>query len=80
MGIIVGIVMAVIGTLMCIFNEKMLAAFGRIPSFEEHFRFEGGSRFFYLLLGLILIVIGFMLIFGLFEALALSILGPIFRL
>lgn len=78
--IIVGIVLIVAGLLTSIYNEQMLRTFGAVPFAEEYFRTSGGSRLFYILLGVFSALIGFMLVTGLFEGLVVGLLGPLFRL
>lgn len=77
--IIVGIVMIVAGLLCSIYNEKVLNTFGQVPFAEEYFRTSGGSRLFYILLGVASALIGFLLVTGLFEGLVIGTLGSLFK-
>jgi len=80
MSIFVGIILIPIGILVSIYNEQMLRTFGQVPFAEDYFRLSGGSRLFYILLGVATALIGFMLVTGLFGGLVMGLLGPLFKL
>lgn len=79
MKIILGILFAVAGACISIFNEKMLDTFGRVPFAEKYLETSGGSRLFYVLLGVLVVFIGFTLIFNLYDQLLGFVLGPLIR-
>jgi hypothetical protein len=79
MKIIFGIILSVIGASMSIYNEKVFGMFGRVPFAEKYFESAGGSRLFYVALGVITVFIGFTLIFNLYDQLMSFILGPLIR-
>ena len=61
---IIGIIFIAIGVVMIIFSEKLLQTFGRIRWAEQHLGMEGGTRLFYKLLGMAVILFAFMLMSG----------------
>ncbi len=63
--ILVGLLMIVVGLLMCWKTEWFLRIVGRIEWAEVHF--GGGSRFFYKMLGIAIILIGFLAVTNLFD-------------
>lgn len=77
--IIVGIILIPVGILVSIYNEQMLRIFGQVPFAEEYLRTSGGSRLFYILLGVFTAIVGFMLVTGLFGGLVIGLLGPLFK-
>lgn len=79
MSTVVGIILIPVGILVSIYNEQMLRTFGTVPFAEEYFRLSGGSRLFYILLGVLTSVIGFFLVTGLFAGLVMGTLGPLFK-
>lgn len=78
MRIFVGSIFVVIGALMVIKSEWLLENFGSISWAEEHLGAEGGSRLMYKLIGIAIILIGFMLITNLLGGIILSIFSPLF--
>ena len=78
MRIIWGLLIATAGTLMVIYGEKIYEAFGTVPFAEKYLGTEGGSRLFYKLLGIVVIVLGFLIMTNLFGALFFGLLGGIF--
>lgn len=77
--IIFGLILTIGGAFMTIKSEGFLMTFGRVPWAEENLGAEGGSRLFYQLLGILLIIVGFMFITGLtsgiFEWMARNLFG-----
>ena len=65
MGIVVGLIMALIGLLMTWKTEWLITNFGKLNWPEQHLGSEGGTRLFYKLLGIGLIILGFMTMTGL---------------
>ncbi len=78
MRILVGFIFVIVGALITIKSEWMLASFGRIATFEKFIKTEGGSRLFYKLFGILGIFFGFMMITNLHKAFLLWLLTPLF--
>jgi len=77
--IILGFILVIIGALIVIKAEWFFQNFGRVPWAESHLGAEGGSRLFYKLIGLVIIIIGFLVITNLIGNLILFIFSPILR-
>ncbi|HEX9664853.1 MAG TPA: hypothetical protein VGA49_03465 [Patescibacteria group bacterium] len=79
MRIILGIILAVVGAVITIKSEALFRTFGRVPFAEKYLGTEGGSRLFYQLLGVLIIIIGFMfitnLVGGIFDWIGRSLFG-----
>lgn len=75
---IIGIIAIIVGALMVIKSDAMLQAFGRVDWAEQHLGTSGGTRLFYKLLGIIIIIIALMGITGFLGSLILNIFGPLF--
>lgn len=80
MHIVIGFILVVIGIGIALKPDAMLKAFGRVPWFEKHFGSEGGSRLFFQLLGVALIIAGFLIVTGILQRNLFSFLFPYFRL
>lgn len=74
-----GLIIVFIGSLIIVKREWFLANFGRMEFFEEKLGIYGGSRFAYLLIGLIAIFVGFSITFGLINGLLGWMLSPLIR-
>lgn len=70
---IFGIIAILIGFIIIWQSEWMLQNFGRIDWAEIHLGADGGTRLFYKLLGLIIIIIAFLYMSGFIEGLLISI-------
>ncbi|MBI5729173.1 MAG: hypothetical protein HY983_02965 [Candidatus Magasanikbacteria bacterium] len=66
------------GAAMIIKTEWLIQNFGTSAWAEEHLGYNGGSRLLYKLIGLIIILIGFLLVTNLFEGFLLGTIGRIF--
>jgi hypothetical protein len=77
--IILGIIFCVIGTFITFKSEWILREFGRTEFAEKYFPFEGGSRFFYKLIGIIIIFVGFLTIGGIHLTILNWIARTLFR-
>jgi len=75
--ILIGLGLIVVGFLISWKSEWMLRNFGRIGWAEEHIGLEGGSRLMYKLLGFLTIIVGILVLTGLFEGVMEKILSPI---
>ncbi len=74
----IGLIMVAFGYLMVSKATFIAENFGAIAWAEKHLGTEGGSRIFYKILGIILILLGFSVITGLLQPMLLSILSPFF--
>jgi len=79
MGIVVGIAMVLTGFLMNWKTEWIINNFGTLPWPEEHLGSSGGTRIFYKLLGVFLIILGFMTMTGLLGNIGRAFLPRYFR-
>lgn len=75
---LIGLIVIAIGSFMVIKTEKMLEAFGRVDFAERKFFEYGGSRFFYKMLGLLVIFGAFIGFFGFWENILNATIGPLF--
>lgn len=73
-----GLIGVAIGGLIVAKSEWFFQNFGAVPWAEQHLGSEGGTRFFYKLIGLAIILISFLLVSGILEGLLLSIFGRLF--
>ena len=69
-----------IGALLTIKSDWFLNNFGRVEWAERYLGTEGGSRLFYKLLGLIIVLIAFLIITGLLQNWFLTFFAPFFQL
>lgn len=75
--IFIGIIGVVFGFVLIWKSNWIVENVGRIPWAEQHLGSEGGSRLLYKLIGLLVIIFSFMLMFGLVEGIITSIFSPI---
>lgn len=75
----IGLGFLIIGFFLVAKSEWFLINFGRIDWAERHLSTEGGSRLFYKFLGIIIILFGFTLIFGMWQGLLESTIGRLYR-
>lgn len=78
MSFVITLIGLAIGALIVIKSEWFYQNFGSIPWAEAHLGTEGGSRLFYKLVGLAVILISLLYISGLFQSIMLGIFGPLF--
>ncbi len=64
MSILIGLALLAAGSVLIIYTEWFLNNFGRLAWFEEKLGTEGGSRFGYKILGLLLLFLGITAITG----------------
>jgi len=74
--IIIGLLIVVAGALMTIKSAWFLKNFGRVNWAEDKFSFEGGTRFFYKILGIIIVFLGLFVMTGIWS----DILNGVFSL
>jgi hypothetical protein len=66
----------IVGAWMVIKTEKMLNWFGPVEWAEQKFGMYGGSRLFYKMFGLIIIIVSVMVVTGWAQDLILAIFAP----
>ncbi|MBI3626668.1 hypothetical protein HY224_01325 [Candidatus Uhrbacteria bacterium] len=66
---LLGILFPIIGFVLVLYTEKIYQEFGSLAFAEKYLGFEGGTRLFYKLLGVLMILIGFGFLTGLHVAL-----------
>jgi len=74
--IIIGLLIVVAGALMTIKSAWCLKNFGRLNWAEDKFPSEGGTRFFYKILGIIIVFLGLFVMTGIWN----DILNGFFKL
>ena len=72
---IIGIIFIVLGVVLVLKAEWFLRVFGRIAWAEEKLGTEGGTRVFFKILGIGLILFSFLLMSGVFYRILDSIFG-----
>ncbi len=77
--IILGLFMAVVGFLCVWKADWIVNNFGHIPWAEEHLGTAGGTRIFWKLIGILIIILGFGIITNLWQPLFGRIASPLFR-
>ena len=75
--IIFGLAVVAAGFYLVLKAEVIMNNFGRLPFFENHLATSGGSRLGYKLVGIALIVIGFMITSGLIGAFITWLVSPL---
>lgn len=76
--IIFGLIIVVVGTIIVLKSEWIYQNVGPIPWAEAHLHTEGGSRVLYKIIGIVVVVIGFMIITNLMSKLLTAVLGKLF--
>ncbi|MFA4819251.1 MAG: hypothetical protein WC621_05425 [Patescibacteria group bacterium] len=76
--ILIGLIMAIVGFMLIWKTDWFVNNFGRISWSEAHLGSDGGTRLFYKLIGLTVILLGFATITGLFQSLLLTLVSPLF--
>lgn len=79
MRIFLGLVAIVIGFVIVWKTEAFLNFFGRVEWAEKHLGYEGGSRLFYKLIGLSIIIIGVFAATNMLGGIIMAIFKPLFR-
>lgn len=77
---IVSIIGVALGALIVIKSEKLFQALGPVNWAEQHLGAEGGSRLFYKLLGLAVILLSLFYMSGILQSIGLAIFGRLFGL
>jgi len=58
-------------------SEKFMEFFGRVGWAEKHFGFSGGSRLFYKMFGITIMILTAMAMTGLLQKIVLGIFSPL---
>lgn len=69
-----------LGALIVVKSEKLYNALGPVGWAEQHLGAEGGSRLFYKLVGLGIILVSFFYMSGILQSIGLAIFGRLFGL
>lgn len=77
--IIIGFVIVGFGFLIVRSANWFLHAFGRSAFFDRYLGAEGGTRLFYQLLGILVILFGFLYAFGILQRTVGALFRPFFR-
>src|SRR3989338_8307430 len=75
---ILSIIGVAVGALIVIKSEKIFNALGPVQWAEQHLGAEGGSRLFYKLVGVGIIVVSFFYMSRILESIGLAIFGRLF--
>jgi len=78
MQILYGLIIVIVGSLMVIKTEFFLGMTGSIAWAENNLGTEGGTRLFLKLLGILIILLGFTVMVGLWNELLSSTIGRLF--
>ncbi|MBI2552024.1 hypothetical protein HYW17_01845 [Candidatus Uhrbacteria bacterium] len=71
---------AAVGALIVIYSEKLYNSLGPVAWAEQHLGTEGGSRLFYKLAGVAIILLSFFYMSGILQSIGLAIFGRLFGL
>ena len=80
MTMILSLLAVAVGGLIVVYSEQLFKAFGRIPWAEQHLGAEGGSRLFYKLMGITVILVAFLYMSGILQTIGTTIFGRLFGL
>ena len=78
--ILIGLIGMAIGILMVLKTETLLGFTGHIGWIEEHLRGFGGTRMFYNLLGILIVLVSLMYMTGMLQNVVVAIFGRFFGL
>ncbi len=73
-----GLILTIVGFYFVWKTPKILSFFGRVDWAEKNMRLFGGTRMFYNLVGIVIILTGFAMMTGLAGGVAQSIAGFVF--
>ncbi|MBU1130591.1 hypothetical protein KJ840_00455 [Patescibacteria group bacterium] len=79
MKFIIGLIGIAAGFLLIWKSNWIVQNFGRIDWAEEHIATEGGTRLLWKLIGLAIIFISMLYMFGMVEGIIIGIFGSLFR-
>ena len=73
---IIFLTLVAFGFIMVWKNEKFMEFFGRVAWAEKNFGFYGGSRIFYKMFGIVIIILSAMMLTGWLQKIILAIFAP----
>jgi hypothetical protein len=76
---VLGLIGIAIGFLLIWKSEWIINNFGRIDWAEQHLGSEGGTRLMWKLIGLLVIILSMLFMFGMLQSILLAVLSPLFR-
>jgi hypothetical protein len=79
MNFFIGLGLLLVGFLLIAKSEWFFRNFGRIDWAESHLGTEGGTRLFYKFLGILIIILGFTVMFGMWGGLMEATFGRLYR-
>lgn len=79
MRIIIGIIATIVGGIVTWKADWIVNNFGRVEFAEKYLGAEGGSRLFWKLMGIAIVVIGWLYMVGATEGIILRIFAPTLR-
>ncbi len=71
----IGVLIIIIGFMVTWKSEWIFRNFGRVDWAEKHLSMEGGTRLFYRLIGLLIIIIGLLVISGIWSDILSGVAG-----
>jgi len=74
-----GIIFIAAGFLLVWKSEWLVSNFGQVDWAEQHLGTEGGTRIFWKLLGIGIMFLAMLYMFGFFEGILHAIFSPLFR-
>jgi len=75
----IGFIIVVLGFLLVWKANGIVENFGHVPFAEKYLGTDGGTRIFWKLLGLIIIIIAMLYMFGFIQGIIGAIFSPLFR-
>ncbi len=78
MGLLLGIVALAIGFMVVWKANWIYTEFGGVDWADQHLGYEGGSRLFYKLIGMVIIFFGLLSVTGLMDSFLASTIGTLF--
>ncbi|MDO8505104.1 MAG: hypothetical protein Q7S48_00780 [bacterium] len=78
MSYLVSIIGIAVGAVIVMYSEKIYNALGSVEWAERKLAAEGGSRLFYKLVGMGIILISFFYMSGILQSIGLAIFGRLF--
>jgi len=78
MSLLYGLIIVVIGVLLVLKTEGFYRLIGRVDWAEKYLGTEGGTRLFLKLLGILVILLGFTVMTGLWNELLSSTIGKMY--
>jgi len=76
---LIGLGVIAFGVILVLKTEWLVQNFGRVEWAERYLGYEGGTRIFYKLFGVILIIISFLVMAGVFDQFLVGTFGGFFE-